>query len=97
MPAAGSALAYLDFGSMEFGVADGFSQAPAMLADYRQPGPFLSSQTRTFGTPHYSTVAAIARIALNKSNLEITVKMVRDADRHTKAVSAAHNNTPSAL
>jgi hypothetical protein len=46
MPAAGSVLAYLDFGSMEFGVAAGLSQAPATLADYRQPGPFVSRGTR---------------------------------------------------
>lgn len=46
MPAAGSVLAYLDFGSMEFGVAAGLSQTPATLADYRQPGPFVSRGTR---------------------------------------------------
>jgi DNA polymerase I-like protein with 3'-5' exonuclease and polymerase domains len=34
MPAAGMALAYLDFASMEFGVAAGLSQCRNMLADY---------------------------------------------------------------
>ena len=34
MPAVGSALAYLDFASMEFGVAAGLSQCPNMLVDY---------------------------------------------------------------
>jgi DNA polymerase I-like protein with 3'-5' exonuclease and polymerase domains len=34
MPAPGTALAYLDFASMEFGVAAGLSQCPMMLADY---------------------------------------------------------------
>ena len=53
---------------------------------------------KSFGTPHYSTVATIARVALNKRDHEITVKMVRDANRHTKAVSAARRgDTPSAL
>jgi hypothetical protein len=34
MPAAGSALAYLDFSSMEFGVAAGLSRCATMLDDY---------------------------------------------------------------
>jgi len=34
MPEPGTALAYLDFASMEFGVAAGLSQCPTMLADY---------------------------------------------------------------
>jgi DNA polymerase I len=34
MPAAGKVLAYLDFASMEFGVAAGLSKAPMMVADY---------------------------------------------------------------
>jgi hypothetical protein len=40
MPDGGRALAYLDFGSMEFGVAAGLSRASAMLDDYRAE-PYL--------------------------------------------------------
>jgi DNA polymerase I len=40
MPAAGMALAYLDFASMEFGVAGGLSQCRNMLADYNTE-PYL--------------------------------------------------------
>jgi hypothetical protein len=40
MPAAGKGLLYLDFSSMEFGVAAGLSQAPTMLKDYAKE-PYL--------------------------------------------------------
>lgn len=40
MPSPGKALLYLDFSSMEFGVAAGLSRAPAMLADY-ETEPYL--------------------------------------------------------
>jgi hypothetical protein len=51
----------------------------------------------SFGTPHYSTVVAIARVALNKKDHEITTKMVRDAHRHSKAAAARRDDTPPAL
>jgi DNA polymerase I-like protein with 3'-5' exonuclease and polymerase domains len=40
MPSPGKALLYLDFSSMEFGVAAGLSRAPTMLEDYQQE-PYL--------------------------------------------------------
>ena len=40
MPEPGKALLYLDFSSMEFGVAAGLSRAPTMLADYTKE-PYL--------------------------------------------------------
>lgn len=74
------------FRSLGFLVVDrdrGDSQARSYLA------ALVTVTNKSFGTPHYSTIATIARVALNKRNHEITVKMVRDADRRVKAVSAA--------
>jgi len=40
-PHRSTALAYLDFASMEFGVAAGLSHCPAMVADYAHGDPYL--------------------------------------------------------
>jgi DNA polymerase-1 len=40
-PAPGTALAYLDFASMEFGVAAGLSRCEPMIRDYREGDPYL--------------------------------------------------------
>jgi DNA polymerase I len=56
MPAGGKVLVYLDFASMEFGVAAGLSKAPMMMADYdREPYltlPILASFLPRDATRH---------------------------------------------
>jgi hypothetical protein len=56
MPSPGKALLYLDFSSMEFGVAAGLSWAPTMLADYAEEPylvlPILAGQLPRGATKH---------------------------------------------
>jgi len=54
MPGEGKVLLYLDFSSMEFGVAAGLSQAPFMLADYSKE-PYLMLPTLAGFLPRGAT------------------------------------------
>jgi hypothetical protein len=54
MPQPGKALLYLDFSSMEFGVAAGLSRTPAMLADYATE-PYLVLPIETGLLPRTAT------------------------------------------
>jgi hypothetical protein len=55
MPAPGRALAYLDFSSMEFGVAAGLSRDPKMLHDYLHGDPYLGLGIRARFAPEGAT------------------------------------------
>jgi DNA polymerase I-like protein with 3'-5' exonuclease and polymerase domains len=54
-PHRGTALAYLDFASMEFGVAAGLSHCPAMVADYAHGDPYLGLGIATRLVPPEAT------------------------------------------
>jgi hypothetical protein len=71
--------------------ARGDNQVRAYLA------ALVKFTNENFGTPHYKTVLAIARVALNKSAREITAKMVRGAERLIKAAPEWTPSTPRRL
>ena len=66
-PAPGTALAYLDFASMEFGVAAGLSRCPAMVADYTHGDPYLGSASPPGWLPQTRRRARMARSATGSS------------------------------
>jgi hypothetical protein len=55
MPHPGTALAYLDFASMEFGAAAGLSQDAAMIEDYTEGDPYLGLGIRVGLAPTEAT------------------------------------------
>ena len=81
-PTAGTALAYLDFASMEFGVAAGLSRCPQMTRDYAEGDPYVAFGAR-------AGVGEISRTRLKPAVLACQYGLAAERASRVLAISRA--------